>query len=93
MIEAPPFDTGAVHDTTDEPVAFADETEVAETPDGAPGGPTGTTAIDETDETPEPALFVAVTANVYETPFVKPETVHEVVEEEQVSDPGVDVTV
>ena len=93
MTEAPPVDAGAVHDTTDEPVAFADETEVAETPVGAPGGPTGTTAIDETDETPEPAEFVAVTANVYETPFVNPETVHEVVEVVQVNEPGVEVTV
>ena len=64
MIDAPPLVAGAVQETTEEPVAFADETTDAETPVGAPGGPTGTTAIDATDETPVPALFVAVTVNV-----------------------------
>ena len=84
---------GAAHETTEEPVAFADETEVAETLDGAPGGPTGTTAIEATDATPVPAEFIAVTVNVYDVPFVRPETVHVVVALVQVNDPGVEVTV
>jgi len=67
---APPFDP-AVHDTTDCRFAF----EVADTAVGAPGGPTGITAADAADAAPLPEEFVAVTVNVYEVPFVRPETV------------------
>ena len=95
MIDAPPLEAGAVHDTTDEPVAFADETEVAETPVGAPGGPTGTTALELLAAPPVPALFVAATKNVYETPLVRPETVHDTAGADalHVNEPGVEVTV
>ncbi|CAB4950417.1 unannotated protein [freshwater metagenome] len=85
----PPIDAGAVHETTDWPFAF----EVAVTDVGAPGATPGTAAADATDATPVPAEFVAFTVNVYEVPFVRPATVHEVVEEVHVNEPGLEVTV
>ena len=88
----PPLDAGAVHETTDEPVAFTEVTCVADTPDGATGGPTGTTEFDEVDATDVPAEFVAVTENEYETPLVRPATVHEVEEVVHVFEPGFEVT-
>ena len=88
MIDRPPFAAG-VHETTDWPLAF-DE---AVTPVGAVGGPLGVTAREEADAGPVPATFVAVTVKVYETPLVRPGTVHEFVAVVQVFDPGVDVTV
>ena len=90
---APPLEIGAVHDTTDEPSAFTERTTVADTPVGAVGGPLGVTAREEADAGPVPATFVAVTVKVYETPLVRPGTVHEFVAVVQVFDPGVDVTV
>ena len=93
MIAAPPLETGAVHETTDEPVTFTDETTVAETPDGATGGPIGVTEPEATDATPVPAKFVAVTVNEYATPLMRPATVHDVAAVEQVNEPGLDVTV
>ena len=41
---------------------------------GAPGEPTGVVGADAADDGPVPALFIAVTVNVYETPFVSPVT-------------------
>ena len=87
------METGAVQDTTDEPVAFAEATTVPDTAVGAPGTVAGTAPREETDAALVPAEFVAVTVNVYEVPFVKPETVQEVVADVQVNDPGVEVTV
>jgi len=53
----------------------------------------GTTAPDTADADPAPALFAAVTVNVYEVPFVRPGTVQLVVDVVQMNEPGVDVTV
>ena len=39
------------------------------------------------------SLKVACTVNVYDVPFVRPETVHEVVDTVQVKPPGFDVAV
>ena len=64
VIDKPPLETGAVHDTTDEPVEFVDVSSVAETPVGASGGPVGVTEFDSADATPVPAEFVAVTVNL-----------------------------
>ena len=72
LIAAPPFETGAVHDTTDD--AFA--ADVADTPVGAPGTIDGTTAADATDAALVPDTFVAVTLKLYAMPFVRPVTVH-----------------
>ena len=84
----PPSDDGADHETSTE--------ESPNTPDipvGAPGTVAGTTADDADEAEPAPALFVAVTVNVYDVPFARPLTVHEVVELVQRNDPGEDVTV
>jgi len=40
-----------------------------------------------------PDTFVAVTVNVYDVPFVRPDTVQVVVAVEHVNEPGVEVTV
>jgi len=53
----------------------------------------GTTAPDTADADPAPALFAAVTVNVYEVPFVRPGTVQLVVDVVQVNEPGMDVAV
>jgi hypothetical protein len=60
VIAAPPVETGAVHDTTDE--AFA--APVALTAVGAPGTVEGVTAADDEEAAPVPETFVAVTVNV-----------------------------
>ena len=88
-IEAPPFETGAAHDTTDD--AFA--APVALTAVGAPGTIDGTTAADATDAALVPDTFVAVTLNRYEVPLVRPVTVHDVVADEHVNEPGAEITV
>ncbi len=81
---------GAVHDTFD----WVDSNEVAATPVGAPGTVDGVAEFDATEAALVPALFVAVTVNVYEVPFVRPSTVQVVAPViTQVFDPGVDVTV
>ena len=59
LIAAPPFETGAVQDTTDDAFTAL----VAPTEVGAPGTVEGTTAAD-TAATPVPDAFVAVTLNV-----------------------------
>ena len=88
MITAP-LPAGAVHDTVD----WVDSTDVAATLEGAPGTADGVAAFDATDTALVPALFVAVTVNVYEVPFVRPSTVHVVAPVVvQVFAPGADVT-
>jgi hypothetical protein len=82
--------TGAVHDTFD----WVDSNEVAATPVGAPGTVDGVAEFDATEAALVPALFVAVTVNVYEVPFVRPVTVQVVrVVALHVAVPGVAVTV
>jgi hypothetical protein len=66
---------------------------VALTAVGAPGTVEGTTAAEADEAAPVPDAFVAVTVNVYEVPFVRPVTVHDVVAVVHVNEPGEDVTV
>ena len=75
LIAAPPFETVAVHDTTDDAFAAL----VALTAVGAPGTVDGTTADDAVEAEPVPDAFVAVTLNRYDVPLVRAVTVHEVV--------------
>jgi hypothetical protein len=72
VIAAPPFEDGAVQDTTDWPFAL----ELAETEVGAPGTVDGVAAADAAEALLVPIGFVAVTLNVYEVPFVSPVTTH-----------------
>ena len=60
---------------------------------GASGTVEGTIETDAADGEPTPDAFVAVTVNVYEVPFVRPETVQLVAVVAQVSPPGDEVTV
>ena len=60
MIEAPPFELGAVQETTEEPLAL----EVAMTLVGAPGAVAGVAEAEAIDAELVPAAFVAVTVNV-----------------------------
>jgi len=53
----------------------------------------GTAAADAVEARPVPDTFVAVTVNEYEVPFVRPETVHEVVAVVQETEPTVEDTV
>ena len=72
VISAPPSSPGADHDTDTRPSPPTPNTDV-----GAPGtvtSGTGVTAADGDDAGPVPALFVAVTVNVYPVPFVNPDT-------------------
>jgi len=88
VIAEPPVSAGAVQTTFAE--AFR---EVANTPVATLGTVAGTTAPDAIEEVPDPTTFVAVTVNVYETPLVRPVTVHEVEDVLQVNAPGLEVTV
>ena len=88
MIAAPPLETGAVHDTVT--CALPD---TPATPVGGPGTVAGTTEADALEAAPVPVVFVAFTVNVYEVPFVRSVTVHEVVAVVQVKPPGEEVTV
>ena len=65
MIAAPPFDVGAVNATLALPSAG-----VAVLIVGAPGGPVGVTVTPD-DASLVPALFVAVTEQVYVLPFCR----------------------
>ena len=59
----PPFDNGAVHDTTEEALA----PEVADTPVGTPGtvgGATGVAGADTADAGPVPTALVALAVKV-----------------------------
>jgi len=80
---------GAIHDTTDCVFTAA----VAETEVGASGTADGTIADEAAEAVEVPDAFVAVTRNVYEVPFVKPETVQDVNAVVHVNEPGVEVTV
>ena len=60
MIAEPPFEAGAVQDTTEEPLAF-DE---AVTEVGAAGGPRGLADELAAELAPDPAPFDAVTVKV-----------------------------
>ena len=60
MIAEPPFEAGAVQDTTEEPLAF-DE---AVTEVGAPGAVAGMAAAEALEATLVPATLVAVTWKV-----------------------------
>ena len=82
------MDDGADQDTTDWFVAPA----VPDTPVGAPGTVEGTTDEDADDAELVPFAFVAVTVNVYDVPFVRPVTVHEVVAVVHWNEPGDEVT-
>ena len=88
MIAAPPV-AGAVHDTSTE----ESNAPVATTAVGASGTVDGTTAADTAEAEPVPDTFVAVTVNEYETPFVRPVTVHEVEAVVHENDPEVEDTV
>jgi len=88
VIALPPFDDGAVQETTTE-----ESPNTPDTPVGAPGTVAGTTAPEAVDAEPVPALFVAVTVNVYEVPLVRPLTVQLVVSVAHANEPGDDVTV
>ena len=66
---------------------------VATTFVGGPGVVDGITALEADDETLVPTEFLAVTVNVYETPFVNPVTVIGELAEVEVNPPGLLVTV
>ena len=59
MIDAPPFEAGAVQDTVTCVLPDVPDTLV-----GAPGTVDGTAAVDAVDAEPVPTVFVAVTVNV-----------------------------
>lgn len=81
MIADPPFDDGAANATVS--LASPPTTEVIV---GVPGTSAGTTGDDALEAGPtEP--FVALTVNVYETPFVNPVTAHVSDEGEQSTEP------
>ena len=88
VIAAPPFDAGAVHETSASVLP-----PVADTPVGAPGKVAGVTALEAVDAEPVPTLLVAVTVNVYAVPLVSPVTVADVPAVVAVRLPGEDVTV
>ena len=70
MILAPPLLTGAVHDTVAEPFE-----PTADTPVGGPATiGAGVTGAEAAELTLLPALFWAVTVNVYPVPFDRPVT-------------------
>jgi hypothetical protein len=87
---APPFETGAVQETTD----FRSSFDVPTTAVGAPGTVEGVAAAEAADATDAPLGFVAVTVKVYEVPLVRPVTVQVVSPVVlQVFAPGDEVTV
>jgi len=59
VIALPPFDDGAVQETTTD-----ESPNTPDTPVGASGTVAGTTDVDAEEAEPVPALFVAVTVNV-----------------------------
>ena len=73
MIVAPPLDAGVVHATVTDVVLATVAVPIV----GASGTVAGVTALDAVDALDVPAEFVAVVANVYAVPFVKPVTAHE----------------
>ena len=89
MIAVPPLELGAVHETTEEPLAL----EVAVTLVGAPGTVAGISTAESVDAELVPAALVAVTVNVKAVPLVRPETVQLRVVDVQVRPPGLEVAV
>jgi hypothetical protein len=87
VIADPPLFVGAVKLTLAEPFPRTPVTAV-----GAPGTVAGVTAADATDSAPLPTALVACTVNVYAVPFVKPVTVHGLLEHDT-EPPGEPVTV
>ena len=86
------MEAGAVHDTTEEALAF----EVAVTVVGALGavdGVAGVAGPEAADGWLVPMTLVAVTVKVYVVPLVRPVTVHEVATVTHVMPPGAEVTV
>ena len=67
MIDSPPVNSGAVHDTTDEPVGFAEETFVAVTPTGALGALIASVTVEDPVERLVPTSLIATTATWPET--------------------------
>ena len=89
MITLTPLSAGAVKGTV---------TDVAEAIGGvpivgAPGATAETVDAEALDGSDVPALFVAVTVNVYEVPAVRPETVIGEEVPVPVNPPGLEVTV
>jgi hypothetical protein len=84
----PPSDAGAVqyNSTLVSPIVAARFV-------GAPGTVAGVTALDADDAEPVPTALVAVTVNVYETPFVRPVMVIGEDPPVAVIPPGLEVTV
>ena len=82
------MDAGAVNAT--DTCAFPG---VAVAPVGAPGAPSGVTRAVAADGGPVPKAVVAVTVNVYPTPFVKPVTTSGLDAPEAVNPPGLEVAV
>ena len=70
MIADPPLLTGALHVKDTDALPAVPATLV-----GASGTVRGTTAAETVDVAPVPAVFVALTRNVYDVPFAKPVTV------------------
>jgi hypothetical protein len=77
-----PSSEGAVQDTA----ALASPA-VADTPEGASGTVVGVTGEDAGEGGPVPTRFLAVTANVYESPLVRPPTVRGLADPVVVSSP------
>lgn len=71
MIVLPPLDEGADHVTVARALPA-----VALTLSGTPAALAGTVDAEGSDGFPVPLAFVAVTVNVYESPFVRPPTLH-----------------
>jgi hypothetical protein len=69
---AEPPSADATHDTVASPLPA-----VTDGAAGADGTVRGVTELDEADGDPEPRAFAAVTVNVYDVPFVNPDTVHD----------------
>ena len=88
-IGRPPVSIGAAQETTEAPSTF----EVADTSVGAPGRPRGVTAADGSELDPLPTPLNAETSKVYETPLMRPVTVHEVVVVVHDLRPGLAITV
>ena len=71
MIELPPLDAGAVHET----VAWAAPPPLAETAVGASATVMGVMLLEAADAGLVPTRFVAATVNAYAVPLVKPVSV------------------
>ena len=66
---------------------------IAVVPVGAPGTFAGVTTFDASEVAEAPPALEAVTLKEYGVPVVRPITVHNVPEEEQVKPPGIDIAV